>query len=121
MQLKFSRKIQITYKLVFKKRPFAAAERPVFSPFFLLFSFFPSLLLQGRNWNNTTKIAYHPLRYILPNLRGEVPIFRPIRLSPHSNFIPISFQFYSNFVPIVAPRPIRALVPIPYLGRTPLW
>lgn len=40
MQLKFSKKIQITYKLVFKKRRFAAAERPVFSPFFLLFSFF---------------------------------------------------------------------------------
>lgn len=40
MQLKFSKKIQITYKLVFKKRPFAAADRPVFSPFFLLFSFF---------------------------------------------------------------------------------
>lgn len=51
MQLKFSKKIQITYKLVFKNRPVAAAERPVFSPFFLLFSFFPSLLLQGGNWN----------------------------------------------------------------------
>lgn len=118
MQLKFSKKIQITYKLVFKKRRFAAAERPVFSPFF------PSFLLyycRAGIGIKTTKIAYHPLRYILPNLRGEVPIFRPIRLSPHSNFIPISFQFYSNFVPIVAPRPIRALLPIPYLGRTPLW
>lgn len=121
MQLKLSKKIQITYKLVFKNRPFAAAERPFFSPFFF---FFPSFLLyycRAGIGMKTTKIAYHPRLYLLPNLRGEVPIFRPIRLSPHSNFIPISFQFYSNFVSIVAPRPIRALVPIPYLGRTPLW
>lgn len=97
MQLKLSKYIQMTQKLVFYERPLPAAERPVFSPFFLLFSFFPSLLLQGRNWNNTTKIAYHPLRYILPNLRGKVPIFRPIRFSPHSNFIPISFQFLFQF------------------------
>lgn len=47
MQLKLSKWIQMTQKLVFYDRPLAAAERPVFSPFFPLFLFFPSLLLQG--------------------------------------------------------------------------
>lgn len=68
----------------------------LFSPFFL----FLSPLLAAGIGTLTTKIAYHPLRYLLRNLRGEIPISGPIRCLEWFQFCPKSsnswFQFWAS-------------------------